>query len=99
MGALLPYFRVKSKKPANFFLIFEIPRDISEPEDEEITFLKQSQKRAKLLAKKEKKSDDIFQIKNEPISTSNIIKEENIETKLEIKNSPTNLISKDLSDM
>lgn len=36
LGALLSYFRIKSKKPANFFLIFEISRDISEPKDENI---------------------------------------------------------------
>lgn len=50
-----------------------------------------------MLAKKENKSGDIFQIKNESITFSNIVKEENIKPKLEIKDSPTNLISKDLS--
>ncbi len=97
LGALLPNFRVKSKKSANFFLIFEIFRDISEPEDEELTFRKQSHKRAKLLAKKEKKFGDIFQIKTEPISSSILIKEEDIKPKLEIQDSSLNLISKDLS--
>ncbi len=57
LDTLLLYFYVKSKKPANFFLIFEIPRDVSEPEDENFAlFCKQSHKKAKLLAKKERKS-------------------------------------------
>ncbi len=97
MSVLLPYFRVKSKKLANFFVIFEISRNISEREDEELTFRKQSHKRAKLLSKNEKKSGDIFPIKTEPISSSILIKEEDIKPKLEIQDSSLNLISKDLS--
>lgn len=52
--------RSNKKKPANFFLIFEIFQDISKSEDKKLTFSKYSYKRAKLLAKKEKKFSDSF---------------------------------------
>lgn len=38
LAELLTYYRVKPKKRANFFLIFEIPRDITESGNED-TFL------------------------------------------------------------
>lgn len=97
LDTLLPYFKVKSKKLASFFFIFENSQDISELEDEELTFRKQSHKRAKLFAKNEKKFGDIFQVKTEPISSSILIKKEDIKLKLEIQDSFLNFISKDLS--
>lgn len=87
------------KKLANFFLIFEISWDISGSENEELTFWKQSHKRAKLLAKKEKKTGQNLQIKTEPISFSILIKEEDIKPKLEVQDSFPNLIAQNLSGM
>lgn len=66
LAALLTYYQVKSKKPVNFFLVLEIPREVTKSDTGESQLPQRSVKKQKVFVKKEKIYSPLATIKNEP---------------------------------